>query len=1073
MKKITLLLLLVSSISYSQQEARLLRFPAIYGNQVVFTYAGDLYTIDISKEKVARKLTNDKGFEMFAHFSPDGKMIAFTGQYDGNTEVYVIPSEGGIPKRLTYTATLNRDDVADRMGPNNIVTSWTPDGKKVIYRSRKTSWNDFVGQLYSVSIDGGLSEQLPLSSGGFNSFSPDGKKLAFNRTMREFRTWKYYKGGMADDIRIFDFETKKIENITQNPSQDIFPMWWKNEIYFISDRDRTMNLFVYNLDTKQTTKVTNFQEYDIKFPSLGDGKIIFENGGYLYVYNIEKKELQKLTIYIPDDNIYARNKWVDASKFIENYDISADGNYLAFTARGDIWLVPKDEGITYNITQTSGVHERAVALSPDGKYLAYLSDENGEYEIYLKELFTSKPAIQLTKGNDNYIFNILWSPDSKKILFSDKKFNLKYVDVETKNIVTVAKSKTWEITDYSWSPDGKWIAYTDRTLNNTMTQIFVYNLTTKITTAITDNWYSSYEPLFSKDGKYLFFVSDRDFNPIYSETEWNHAYVNMAKIYFIPLRKDIQNPLSILPPSVKKDTNTKNTTNVNVTIDFDNIQNRIIALPIKEGNYDNLYYLNNKLYYVYNSSLTKKYEIKYFDIAKKEEQSLGEYSNFKISANNKFMSIKNDNNYYIIDLPSSKIELKKPVSLSNLKMWVDLKKEWKQIYDEAWRQMRDFFYDPNMHGVDWKKIYDKYLPLALACSHRKDLTYVIGEMIGELNVGHAYVGGGDDNSPERIKLGLLGAELSRDPSGYYKIEKIIKGESWNKKLNSPLAEVGLNVKEGDYIIEINGKSTKDVNDIYQLLVGKANIPVELTISSKPDANATNKVIITPLEEENSLYYYQWVQSNIKKVNELTNGEVGYIHIPDMSVEGLNEFVKYFYPQLNKKGIIIDDRGNGGGNVSPMIIERLKREIAFYGYARNQIEGETRPRQMHLGPKVMLVNQYSASDGDLFPYQFKKYKLGKVIGVRTWGGVVGIRGTLPFVDGGYLYKPEFAHYDAEGKEWIIEGHGVEPDIVIDNDPYKEYMGEDAQLLKAIEVILEELKQKPVDKPTPPPFPDKSK
>ncbi|NMD00990.1 MAG: protease, partial [Bacteroidales bacterium] len=496
-------------------------------------------------------------------------------------------------------------------------------------------------------------------------------------------------------------------------------------------------------------------------------------------------------------------------------------------------------------------------------------------------------------------------------------------------------------------------------------------------------------------------------------------------------------------------------------------------LPIEAGNYWNLLCADNNLYYNFTSESSPNVALKMFSLSNKKETKLGDFGTFKISANEKYMSVSKSNNYYIIELPKNEINLNEPVSLKEMKAYVNLKDEWMQIYNEAWRQMRDFFYDPNMHGVDSKKIYEKYKPMAEACPHRNDLTYVIGEMIGELNIGHAYVSGGDQNAPERIKLGLLGAQISRHPSGYFKIDKILKGENWNPALRSPLTEVGVNVIEGDFIIAINNQSVKNVNDIYKLLTNKATVPVELTISSKPDELNTRKVVVTPIDDENPLYYFDWVQDNIKKVSDATNGEVGYVHIPDMGVEGLNEFVKYFYPQLNKKALIVDDRGNGGGNVSPMIAERLKRQIAFMGMARNQIEGEPTPNQMILGPKVLLINQYSASDGDLFPYQFKKYGIGKVIGVRTWGGVVGIRGSLPFIDGGYLMKPEFGHYAADGKSWIIEGYGVDPDIEIDNDPYKEFMGEDQQLNKAIEVILDELKKNPVEKPAIPPFPDKTK
>jgi len=1079
MKKVFVLLSFVCIFQFltAQNESRMLRFPTIHGDKIVFSYAGDLYSVS-SNGGTAHKLTNYSGYETFPHFSPDGKYIAFTGQYDGNTEVYIIPAEGGEPKRLTYTATLNRDDVADRMGPNNIVTSWTPDGKKIIFRSRKASWNDFVGQLYSISIDGGLPEQLPLSSGGFNSFSSDGKKLAFNRVMREFRTWKYYKGGMADDIRIFDFNTKSIENITQNPAQDIFPMWYENEIYFISNRDRIMNLFVYNTTTKEIKKVTQFEDYDIKFPSIGNDKIVFEQAGYIHIFDIKTQQTKKINIQIADDHLYSLNKWVDASKYINDYDIAPDGSRLAFAARGDIWTIPSKYGICMNLTNSSKSHEREVCYSPDGKYVAYLSDISGEYEIYIQETNSNKQPVQLTHGSDNYIFTLLWSPDSKKILFNDKKFNLKFIDITTKQITLVTQSKTWEITDFVWSPDSKWIAYVDRTLQNTMSQIFIYNITNKIISSVTSQWYSSANPAFSKDGKYLYFTSDRDFNPTYSNTEWNHSYSDMSKIYFVTLQKETPNPLAPqnkeINPSEQDSTAKKNAkANAAIRIDFDNIYNRVVALPIEAGNYWNLLCADNNLYYNFTSESSPNVALKMFSLSNKKETKLGDFGTFKISANEKYMSVSKSNNYYIIELPKNEINLNEPVSLKEMKAYVNLKDEWMQIYNEAWRQMRDFFYDPNMHGVDWKKIYEKYKPMAEACPHRNDLTYVIGEMIGELNIGHAYVGGGDQNAPERIKLGLLGAQISRHPSGYFKIDKILKGENWNPALRSPLTEVGVNVIEGDFIIAINNQSVKNVNDIYKLLTNKATVPVELTISSKPDELNTRKVVVTPIDDENPLYYFDWVQDNIKKVSDATNGEVGYVHIPDMGVEGLNEFVKYFYPQLNKKALIVDDRGNGGGNVSPMIAERLKRQIAFMGMARNQIEGEPTPNQMILGPKVLLINQYSASDGDLFPYQFKKYGIGKVIGVRTWGGVVGIRGSLPFIDGGYLMKPEFGHYAADGKSWIIEGYGVDPDIEIDNDPYKEFMGEDQQLNKAIEVILDELKKNPVEKPAIPPFPDKTK
>ncbi len=1084
MKK--LILLFALSLAFmnfvtAQNEARLMRFPTIHGNEIIFSYAGDLYTVNKSGG-IARKLTNDIGYEMFARFSPDGKNVAFTAQYDGNTEVYLMPSEGGVPKRLTYTATLKRDDISDRMGPNNIVMCWK-DNNNIVFRSRKKSFNSFKGQLYLESKEGGLSKELPLPCGGFCSYSPDKTKLAYNRVFREFRTWKYYRGGMADDIWIYNFKTKKTIDITNNPAQDIFPMWKGDIIYFLSDRNRTMNLFSYNLKTKETKKLTNYTNYDIKFPSLGDNSIIYENGGYIYNFDLSIQKPKKITIKIADDLIGGRNELKDASKIIRSISISPAGKRVAFGARGDIFTVPAKTGITRNLTQSSGIHERNVEWSPDGKYLAFISDKTGEDEIYIMNQDGSSEPTQLTKNSDTYKYWMKWSPDSKKLLWSDKKLRLQYIDIITKKVTVVDKDKDWEFSQYSWSPDSKWITYA-KPVRLGETKIYIYELSSKKTYPVTSKWYNSTSPIFSSNGKYLFFSSQRSFNPIYSWTEFNTAYTDMSKIYFITLSKSTINPLK--PENDEVIINTEKSDNkeskekkvkktkkeVDVKIDFDGIVDRIIEIPVSPGSYWNINPIGNTVYYNKKSRTDKKSCLMMYDLKKKKETKLGDYKNFDISANKKKMIIADKGKYAIINLPKSKIIIKDYVNTSNMKVWVNLKQEWKQIYDEAWRQMRDFFYDPGMHGLNWKAVHDKYAPLVPYVNNRNDLNYIIGEMIGELSIGHSYVGGGDKPKPQRIKTGLLGAELSKDKSGYYKINKILKGENWNETTRSPLTEMGIDVKEGDYIIAVNGKSTKDMINIYKSLLNTAGKQVELIVNNKAAEKGSRKVIVVPTDDESGLYYYNWVQNNIKKVNEATNGKVGYIHIPDMLTEGLNEFVKHYYPQLNKKALIIDDRGNGGGNVSPMIIERLRRTLVMMEMSRNTRPSPS-PDGMLYGPKVCLTDCYSASDGDLFPYQFRKLKIGKLIGMRTWGAVTGIRGSLPFVDGGWLYKPEFGHYAAEGKKWIIEGHGVDPDIVVDNDPAKEYAGDDQQLNRAIEVVLKELKNYPKNFPPIPPFPDKSK
>ena len=1065
-------------------EARLLRFPTIFKNQVVFTYAGDLYTVPVTGG-IARKITNDEGYEMFARFSPNGEQIAFTAQYDGNTEVYVMPANGGVPRRLTHTATLGRDDVSDRMGPNNIVMGWKQDNQSIVFRSRMREFNSFKGQLFTVTLSGDVPEQMPLPRGGFCSYSPDNRKLAYNRVFREFRTWKRYRGGMADDIWIYDFATKETENITNHPAQDIIPMWIGNRIYFLSDRDDTgrMNLYFYNLLNKETRKITDFVEFDVKFPSADLEQIVFENAGYLYVFNTKTDTYRKIDVILAEDLNTGRGGIVSVKDKVTNYEISPDGNRALFGARGDVFTVPAKNGVVRNLTQTSDVHERNSKWSPDGKWIAYLSDASGENEIYIAPQDGSGAAQQLTSGADTYYYQLEWSPDSKKILWADKKLRLRYVEIATKKIIPVAQNEVWEFNQYLWSPDSRWIAYASPEAKM-MNKIKLYDVDSGKTVDVTDGWHASGSPCFSADGKYLFFVSARSFSPTYGQTEFNHIYQDMSAIYLVTLEKATESPFrpksdevklttaSVpVPESQKKEPETKAPAQVTIKVDPDGLFERTIALPVKPSNYRSLASVDERVYYIRSGSKDEKPLLLMYDLKEQKETELGQINGYEISADRKKMLVSQEGSYAIIDLPKAKIEIKEKLDLSGLEITLDRQKEWAQIFEECWRQMRDFFYAPNMHGVDWLKMREKYRPMVQHVNHRADLTYVIGEMLGELNVGHAYVGGGEMPNAPRFKTGLLGAELIRDSaSGFYKIAKILQGANWDKSLRSPLTEIGVDAKEGDYILAVDGVLTKDMSSIYAALVNKADKQVKIKLNSTPSETGSREVIVIPIADEADLYYFKWVQSNLKKVDQATQGQVGYLHIPDMGVPGLNEFVKYFYPQVRKKALIIDVRGNGGGNVSPMIIERLRRDVAMIDLARNSIPTPD-PSALIAGPKVCLLDEFSASDGDLFPYRFKKYELGPLIGKRSWGGVVGIRGTLPLLDGGYLNRPEFASFDTEGTEWIIEGRGVEPDIVVDNDPAKEFAGEDQQLDKAIEVILEKLAADAKTLPAPPPYPIK--
>ncbi len=1071
-------------------EARLLRFPALHGDRVVFTYAGDLYTVP-AQGGVARRLTSDpKGFEMFARFSPDGKTLAFTGQYDGNTEVYVMPSEGGEPRRLTHTATLERDDVSDRMGPNNIVMAWK-DNDTVVYRSRRNHWNPFKGELTLARLSGGVPQALPVPRGGWCSFSPDGQQMAYNRVFREFRTWKRYRGGQADEIWLHHFGTGETTRLTSDPAQDIFPMWHGDRIYFVSEREEShqANLYVMDLKTRKPRRLTDFTEFAVKFPSLGDTGIVFENGGYLYRLDFQTEKAVRIPVEIREDLAIGRGGLRDVSKETTSYEIAPDGARALIGARGDVFTVPAKNGASRNLTQSPGVHERNAVWSPDGKWIAYVSDQSGEDEIWIRPQEGSGEPRVLTSGADTYKYELVWSPDSKRIAWTDKLNRLQFVEVESKQVTPVAQSEAFEIRDFVWSPDSQWLAFTKPEVRR-FANIYLYGLAQKKQVQVTDGWFDVGSPEFSSDGKYLFFVSERSFNPSYGQTEWNHTYSDMERIYLITLAAATKSPLAPKSDEVKpredkapasgneakaasdKDKDGDGTKAAKpskpvVTVDVEGLTQRITVLPPPASNYGSLTSVGDKLFYV------KKGKLHLFDLEKEKETELGEVAGFRVSADRKKMLVKAGSDLAILDLPGAKLDLTdRKLSLTDLKVRLDRRAEWNQIYNECWRQMRDFLFDPKLHGVDWAGMRRRYEPLLAHVQHRADLTFIIGEMIGELNIGHAYVGGGDLPKPERIPLGLLGAVIQPDASGYFRIERILRGHNWDSKYRSPLTEIGVEIRPGDYILAVQGQSTRGMTDLYSALVGTAGKPVVLRVNREPKEEGARDQTIIPTADEQPLYYLDWVLGNIEKVEKASGGKIGYVHVPDMGVPGLNEFAKFYYPQLHKEALVVDCRGNGGGNVSPMIIERLRREPAMWTVARNGAVNVD-PSGQVLGPKVLLIDQHSASDGDIVGYRFRKHRLGPIIGQRSWGGVVGIRGSLPLLDGGILNRPEFSRFDLEAKEWIMEGTGVEPDIEVDNDPTREFTGTDDQLNRAIAELKKAMEAKPVRIPQPPAYPDKSK
>ena len=1098
---------------------RLLRFPTTNGRQIVFCYAGELYTV--AKEGgIARRITAGPGYTSFPRFSPDGTQLAFTSQYDGNTEVYVMPGEGGAPKRLTTSATLGRDDISDRMGPNNLVMAWENTKPLIVFRSRMKSFNDFIGQLFTVGLDAELPQQLPVPRGGFVSFSPDDSKMAFNRVFREFRTWKHYRGGMADDIWIYDFKNGTTENLTNNPAQDICPMWGPdNRIYFTSDRDGRMNLFAIDLATKEIKQLTTFKDFDIKFPSIGKDSIVFEEAGYIWRYDLASGQAAPIPIEVKEDFASGRPAFVDASKHIESVNLAPDGERVIVVARGDLFSVPMKEGTARNLSKSSNAHERDAIWSPDGKWIAYNSDVTGENELYVRSQDGKGQPQQVTSGADTYYYRPVWSPDSKKLLWADRLQRLRYVDVTSKTVTQVDQDKWGEIQSYNWSPDSQWIAWA-RPEENDLPRVYIYSLADKKQTTVTDEWYGSGNVAFSDDGKYLLFASGRDFKPTFAEDEFENVYLDMQRVYLVTLAKDTEPPLgprsdevgkaeqkrakqkekegeekkaeekkSPSPAQKSSPTPTpevKPKKLIAVKVDLDGIHDRISGVEIVPGNYSDIRLVDDRIFYLRRTVADqegedegeqdgpdRKAHLCSYSLEDRKEIVLGEVNAYQISVDGKRMLVKIKKDYAIIDLPKDKLETKDhELKLAGLDMQLDKHAEWNQIYFECWRQMRDFFYAPNMNGIDWKVMRDKYAPILPFVNHRNDLTYLLGELIGELNNGHTYVGGGERPETPRIKLGLLGAELSRDPATKaYKVDRILPGQNWDKHTRSPLTAQGVNVKVGDYILAVNNTPVSGLGNLYDGLVGTADKQVILRVNSKPSDDGARDVTVVPTADESPLYYLAWVQKNIDYVGKKTNGEVGYLHIPDMGRPGLNEFTKLYFPQIRKKALIVDVRGNGGGFVSPLVIERLRRALVMVGIARNGMP-TTDPPQTFLGPMVTLINEFSASDGDIFPYRFKSLGLGKLIGKRTWGGVIGIRDSLPLVDGGQFFKPEFAPYSKEGKEWIIESHGVDPDIVVDNDPAKEFRGEDQQLDRAIQEIQEELKTKRYDLPPVPPYPNRN-
>lgn len=1089
------------------EDARLLRFPDIRKDLVAFVYAGDIWSVN-AQGGDARRLTSHEGLELFPKISPDGQWIAFSGEYSGSRQVFVMPAEGGTPRQLTWYNSVGV--MPPRGGFDHVVLDWTPDSKQVLIRANRTTFGDRNGRYYLVSIDGGLEEPLPIVNGGFAVLSPDASQIVFTPVDREFRTWKRYQGGRASDLWIYNLKNNTSEQITDFKGTDQHPAWSGEEIFFASDRDLKLNIWKYNVKTKQTSQVTTHKEFDVMWPSGGDGWMVYENGGYLYKLNMASGASEKLTVNIHFDNPNLLPYWKNVKDDIHSFSVSPTGKRALFDARGDIFSVPAENGIIENLTQSQGIREIFPAWSPDGKYISYISDATGEYEIYLLENKKGATPRQITFNSTAWKYQPLWSPDSRYLLYSDRTLKLRLLEVATGKMTEIDHATQNEIRSYDFSPDSRWIAYT-REGSNSQPVIWIYDITSGNKQQLTDGVFSDDEPVFSLDGNYLFFTSNRDFNLAFSSFEFDYLYNKATRIYALTLKADgpklFKDKNDVEPireekaasakeetaPSKgdKKESISKGDKNgasakgaggaatsasssaadngkkaVKVEISFEGINDRIAVLPGEAGEYRLAGAAEGGILYLSNGKL-----MRYNISEEKSEEILDRAMMTMITADGKMIMYRSGPDFGIVKVAPNQKSGAGRINLDQLEMKIDPRKEWNQIYTDGWRIFRDYFYVDNLHGVDWKGVRERYSALLPFVSHRADLDYILNEIVSESNTGHSYVDWGDFPNVKRIEGGLLGADLVADPSaGRYKIAKIYQGENWNPARRSPLTEGGVNVKEGDYLLRIDGKEITLKENPYLFLENKAGKKVELTINGKPDAKEARTAVVQPIASELELFAFDWVKQRREMVDRLSGGRIGYIYVPNTSTDGNRELFRGMYAYHDKEALIIDDRYNGGGFIPDRMADLLDRKTLVWWH-RNGLEPTAAPGVAHDGPKVMLINGYSSSGGDAFPYFFKKMGLGKLIGTRTWGGLVGISGNARMVDGGYISVPRFGIYDENG-QWIIEGVGVYPDIEVVDRPEQLAKGQDPCIERAVKELLQELEKNPVKRPATPKSPDRS-
>lgn len=1076
-------LCLILSAAGNAQGTRLLRHPTVSRDSVAFEYAGDLWIVGRGGGQ-ARRLTSTQGVEIDPYFSPDGSQIAYTSTVAGNTDVYVMPTAGGDPKRLTYHPGIDR------------VRGWSPDGRRVIFASGRTSApQQSYYSLWTVSVDGGFPEPLPMPRAFSASYSPDSRRIAYEEFTTAFipdwyetSMWRRYRGGRTHPVSVMNLADYSVEKLPWNNSNDTLPMWIGNNIYFLSDRNYTMNLFAYNSDTKQVKQLTFHDDFDIMTASAGGDAIVYEQAGYIYLVDARSGKAQKLNIEVTGDLPWARPQFRKVASMIRAAVLSPTGVRAAFEARGEIFSVPTEKGDYRNLTQSSGANDRSPAWSPDGARLAWLSDASGEYQLMLGDPLGVAAPRAIALPSTAFFSAPAWSPDGAQILLQDNHRNLWAIEVANGNatkIDTDGYPDPIRSFDAAWSPDSKWITYS-KNLPSHLRAIFVYSMADKKSHQITDGLADSISPAFDAGGKYLYFMASTNYGPSSGWLEMSSIDRPVRRAIYLAVLSASE-PSPLLPetgdeppkPPAPPDTPPAQPPpaaprTVNVRIDFDGISQRILAVNIPAGDYGNLTAgASGSFYYTeptapgLPSLRLQRYQLR----ERAAAPFLEGIRSYSLSGDKKKLLYQgaSGSSWGVVptDRPAPVRVGDGPLNVAALEMRVDPRAEWEQIYRENWRIQREYFYDPKFHGNDWQAIYEKYRALLPYVGHRADLNYLVTMVGGELTVGHSYMlGAGDVPSEDPVSVGLLGANFAIE-NGHYRITKIYTGENWNPDLRAPLSAPGIQVSEGDYLLEVNGRALAPPTNLYSMFEGTAGRQTLIRVGKNPSVEGSRIITVTPVPSEDGLRTRAWVEDNRRMVDKLSNGRLAYVWLPNTAGPGYTYFTRYYFAQQDKEGAIIDERYNHGGQVADYIVNELDRKLMGY-FVQRDGQPSTSPIAGIYGPKVMIINESAGSGGDALPYMFHLRKLGPLVGTRTWGGLVGTLGVPSIIDGNGITAPILAFYDLSGK-WAVENEGIAPDIEVEYTPSAVINGHDPQIERAVQEGMKLLEQNPVRKmPRPAPI-----